>query len=186
MMRTTTRTVQRALSELVALDAVEVTAVRWGNRNMLRRNLYTVHMDPPRAYRGSCSITSWGVKDAQVGPVTTSVSSPDTTPVSQQPDELPHGEPEENANASGAASSSARRRPDRGDQRDLGEEIEDAMTTDRMGYEDAARSVLAEFLSNDGIDGGWVEGLIDEMLDRGDHPAKILNTARKQSEGMIG
>jgi hypothetical protein len=184
MLRCSPDRVRLALRELENIDAIATTVVRWGPNRMKRRNLYTVHLDPPRGYRGEVSITRYGHENPQVSPNPLQTRGPVPSSTSDQPPVVTTGTPTKSKNTPPARRHAPRDgvSADRTDQRDLTEQINDAMTTDGMSYDDAARWALADAATNDGIDGGWVEGLIDSMLDRGDVPAKILHTVRKTAE----
>ncbi|MDI9836224.1 helix-turn-helix domain-containing protein [Streptomyces sp. KAU_LT] len=51
--------VQRVLKELDRLGLVDVEAVRYGGNKMKRRNIYTVHEEPPADWEGWASIREW-------------------------------------------------------------------------------------------------------------------------------
>lgn len=49
----------RAIGELSALGLVDVAVVRYGPNNTRRRNVYTVHEEPPEGWEGSASLQEW-------------------------------------------------------------------------------------------------------------------------------
>lgn len=174
--------VKRALAELVALDAVAVSVVRWGPNRMKRRNLYTVHLDAPRGYTGAKSVTYWTAQP-QVTPVGSDMTPPVGSDLTHQPDVVTPGTEIE------LATPPARRHAprdgesaDREPQKALTERIEE-LRADGEEYESAVILAVVDVLDAEGVQTtGPVAALIDSMTDRGEVPARILNTARKYAE----
>lgn len=52
-------TISRAIRELVQAGLVTVTVERYGPNRSRRRNVYTVHTNPPDSHRGPTSVAEW-------------------------------------------------------------------------------------------------------------------------------